>query len=588
MSFPFSIRSTKPLFAAAAAILLGAVGATSAAAAAEADAGLPEQVTYSEHVAPIFFEHCASCHRPNDVAPMSLVTYETARPWAKSIVKAVTDRAMPPWDADPRYGDFSNDISLDDREIALVRRWVEQGALEGDRAKLPALPALPAPGSWKMGRQPDYVIELAEVAVPADGPDLFVTQVFGSDIPADRWIQAIELLPGNTDVLHHVVTYLGPFGIGDEDDVSNQGITQTIFLNDAARRDIGMAEAPRIGGVWVAGAPPSAFPTGHGQSVAANELFSFNMHYHPSGNAGADRSKLGVYFGQGQLQKEVTTAFAVDPGLYIPAGDPDYREDAVYLFARDSLITSLLPHMHNRGKSMKYTLVRPDGSEEILLDVPEYDYNWQNIYRFREPIAAPAGSLMRVEAHWDNSEANPGNPNPKADVPWGDGTNNEMLVGFIDYIDATEARPRPAPAGPQLERLLGLHDVQESYLVTIDGMGFGNQWGLVVPRAEEDPGELYMVMGKLVISTTVKDIRQVGDEVLVNAAIITGGGGAVMPLGFLVRRSSDGGALAGEIFFGRALEPDTLDAMRGQGRPITGESLAVRAAKQESSAGAGR
>jgi hypothetical protein len=163
-----------------------------------------------------------------------------------------------------------------------------------------------------------------------------------------------------------------------------------------------------------------------------------------------------------------------------------------------------------------------------------------------------------------------------------------MLVGFVDYIDATETRPRPAPAGPQLERLLGLHAAEESYFVTIDGMGFGNQWGLVAPRSADQPAELYMVMGKLVISTTVKDVHRVGDEVLVNGNILTSGGGAVMPLGFLVRRSPDGAALAGEVFFGRALAPDTLEDMRGKGRPITGESLAARATKQESSAGAGR
>ncbi|HVR29263.1 MAG TPA: hypothetical protein VMS86_06970 [Thermoanaerobaculia bacterium] len=582
-------RFSSPLLAAALLVLpVGAGRAAAAAPAAEADgAGLPEQVTYSEHVAPIFFEHCVSCHRPNDVAPMSLLSYEAARPWAKSISKAVADRAMPPWDADPRYGDFANDISLDDREIALVRRWVELGALEGDPAKLPPVPELPPPGSWKMGRQPDYVIELAEVAVPADGPDLFVTQIFGSDIPAGKWIQAIELLPGSTDVLHHVVTYLGPFGMGDDDDVSNDGVVRTIFLNEAAKRDVGMAEAPRIGGVWVAGSPPSAFPTGHGQSLAAGELFSFNMHYHPSGNAGTDRSKLGIYFGEGELEKEVTTAFAVDPGIYIPAGVADHREDAVYLFARDSLITSLLPHMHNRGKSMKYVLERPDGTREVLLDVPRYDYNWQNIYRFREPVAVPAGSLVRVEAHWDNSAANPGNPDPTIDVPWGDGTDKEMLVAFIHYIDATEPRPRPAPAGPQLERLLGLHGAEESYLVTIDGMGFGNQWGLVVPETEGEPGELYMVMGKLVISATVHDLRRAGDEVLVNAAMITNGGGARMPLGFLVKKSPDGGALSGEVFFGRELTAENVGAMRGQGRAINGQSVAARLQRAEGSAGAG-
>ena len=589
MSLPPSDRSRQELRAAAfavSAVVVAALGTSALAAETGADlAAIPDQVSFSEHVAPIFYEHCVTCHRPNDVAPMSLLSYDTARPWAKSIAKVVVDREMPPWDADPRYGDFANDISLDDREIAIVKRWVELGAPEGDRAKLPAAPELPAPGSWKMGRQPDYVVELASIDVPAGGPDLFVTQIFGSDIPAGKWVQAIELLPGNTDVLHHVVTYLGPFGMGDDDDESNSGVTKTIYLNDAAKRQIGMAEAPRIGGVWVAGAPPSKFPTGHGQPLAAGELFSFNMHYHPSGNAGTDGSKLGIYFGEGELVKEVTTAFAADPGMFIPAGAADHREDGVYLFARDSLITSLLPHMHNRGKSMKYTLVRPDGSEEILLDVPKYDYNWQNIYRLREPIAAPAGSLVKVEAHWNNSESNPVNPNPRIDVPWGDGTNNEMLVGFIDYIDATEVRTRPAPVGPQLERLLGLHAADESFLVSIEGMGFGQQWGLVVPRQEGADGKLYVLLGKLVISGSTKGVQQVGDETIVNAWMFTSGGGATMPISFLVKPSADRTAITGELFFGRELTPESLATLRGQGRAITGESVAAKVTRQESSAG---
>jgi hypothetical protein len=432
------------------------------------------------------------------------------------------------------------------------------------------------------------VIDLAAVDVPAGGEDLFVTQIFGSDIPAGKWIQAIELLPGNTDVLHHVVTYIGPFGMSGDEDETSSGVNSLIYLNDAARREVRMAEAPRIGGVWVAGSPPSKFPDGWGQSLTAGELFSFNMHYHPSGTAGTDSSKLGIYFGQGELQKEVTTAFAADPGMFIPAGAADHREDGVYLFARDSLITALLPHMHNRGKSMKYTLVEPDGSERILLDVPKYDYNWQNIYRLREPIPAPAGSFMKVEAHWDNSAGNPANPDPAIDVPWGDGTNNEMLVGFIDYIDATEARPRPAPAGPQLDRLLSLHRPDESFLVTVEGMGFGGQWGLVVPRDARADGKLYMILGKLVISASAKDVQLVGDETLINGWMFTSGGGATAPLGFLVKRSADGGSLTGELFFGRTLTAESIGALRGQGRKITGESVAAKQqARQESSAGAG-
>lgn len=564
----------------------GPAAAAPAAGSEDRAGDLPARVTYSEHVAPIFYEHCVSCHRPNDVAPMSLLTYESARPWAKSIARAVIAGEMPPWDADPRWGEFENDISLAEDEIALIRRWVQLGAPEGDPAALPPAPELPAAGSWRMGREPDYVIELAEVEVPESGPDLFITQVFGSDISEGKWIQALELLPGNTDVLHHVVTYLGPFGMGDdEEEYSNAGITRTIYLNEAARRDIGMAEAPRIGGVWVAGSPPYSFPTGQGLPLQANELFSFNMHYHPSGTAGTDRSKLGVYFGEGNLEKEVTTAFAVDPGLYIPAGAADYSEDALYLFARDSKIVSLLPHMHQRGKSMRYVLERPDGTREVLLDVPEYDYDWQNIYRFREPVEVPAGSIVHVEARWDNSEQNPANPDPTVDVPWGDGTDNEMLVGFIDYIDAHETRPRPAPAKPQIERLLRLHPPDDAYFLSVEGMGFGGPWGLVVPDAPGEPGELYMVMGKLMFSNTLHDVYRLGEEVALNAGILTSGGGTRMPLGFLVRESADGRKLQGELFFGREVTAENVGELRGKGRPVTGESLAAWTLRQKSSAG---
>ncbi len=584
---PTTADNRFPIAFLCAVLLLGGAGVALAANEIPASE-LPEEVTFSEHVAPVFFENCVSCHRPGDVAPMSLLTYEAARPWAKSIRRAVVEREMPPWDASPDHGDFSNDISLDDHSIALISRWVDQGSLEGDPAAMPAAPELPLAGSWKMGRDPDYVVYLAEIEVPADGPDLFITQVFGTDVPDGKWIQALEILPANTDVLHHVVTYLGPFGIGDEEeDYSAAGIRRTIYLNDAARRSIGMAETPRIGGVWVAGSPPSVFRTGQGQPIKANELISFNMHYHPSGTAGKDASKLGIYFGEGEIQKEITTAFAADPGLYIRAGDANYTEDAVYIFGRDSQIVSLLPHMHNRGKGMKYTLERPDGSEEVLLDVPEYDYNWQNIYRFREPIDAPAGSLVKVVARWDNSEGNPDNPDATIDVVWGDGTDQEMLVAFIDFVDKDNVRPRPVQSDPLVQRLLSLHEADHSYLVGVEGMGFGGKWGLVVPDAEGATGEFYLVFGTLMFSTSIHDILHHGDEIVLNAGMISSGGGTRTPLGFLVKKSEDGSRLSGEVFFGRVLTADNIEDLRGKGTGLEGEALSSITARAESSAGAG-
>lgn len=557
-------------------LVLAAVVAAPALAGAGADE-LPESVTFSEHVAPVFMEHCATCHRPGDVAPMSLLSYDTARPWAKSIRRAVLAREMPPWDADPRYGDFANDISLNDREIALIARWVDQGAREGNPAAMPPPPELGEPGSWRMGRAPDLIVELAPVDVPAAGPDLFVTQVYGMDLPPGKWVQAIELLPGNTEVLHHVVTYLGPFGMGDdEEEESNAGVNRVLYLNEAARRPPKMAEAPRVGAVWVAGSPPAEFPPGMGHPLDTDQLVSLNIHYHPSGSAGTDVSKLGLYLGKGEMEKEITTAFAADPGMYIPAGAAGHREEAVYLFSQDSHILSLLPHMHQRGKSMRYTLTRPGEEPVILLDVPEYDYDWQNIYHYREPVPVPAGSLLQVEATWDNSADNPANPDPEVDVPWGDGTNNEMLVAFLDFIVDEGKKPSPVRISDKIAQLLERHPPEWSYTVVPEGMGFGGDWGLVLPP--EGEGTFYLAFGHLMFSTSIREIHRLDDgELAFTGAIITSGGGTRSPIGFLAKRHDDG-TIGGEVFFGREIDGDNAGELRGKGRPFAGRNRLSAAA----------
>lgn len=550
-------------------LLLAAVAVAPPVLALNAD--LPETPTFNRDVAPIFFARCVSCHRPGDVAPMSLLSYEEARPWAKAIRRVVAEREMPPWDADSRYGVFSNDISLSQIEIAMITRWVDQGAQAGDSADLPARPELPT--GWKMGREPDAVIELAQVDVPAAGEDLFLSQVYGLELPEERWVAAIELLPGNTQVLHHVVTYLGPFGMDDG---------EPTYLNEAAKRPVTVRDAPSLGAVWVAGAPPSRFREGTGHTLEHDQILSFNLHYHPNGTAGSDRSKVGLYFGEGELEKEITTSFAADTGMWIPAGAADHREQARYLFSQDSRILSFLPHMHQRGKSMTYTLKRPDGTEKILLQVPEYDYDWQNIYLLQEPIAAPAGSLLEVEASWDNSAGNPANPDPTADVPWGDGTNREMLVAFFDFIVDEGKVPAPVKTNEKIDELLDLHPAEHAYRITLQDMTFGGGWGLVVPPQGE--GTFYMSMNSLMFSTSIPEVTRVGSEVLLNGSMVTSAGGAVSPLGFLARQGADG-SIEGEIFFGQELTAESLESMRGQGRRFTGMSRAAAASGRLASSG---
>jgi hypothetical protein len=299
------------------------------------------------------------------------------------------------------------------------------------------------------------------------------------------------------------------------------------------------------------------------------------MHYHPSGNAGSDSSKLGLYFCRGELEKQITTAFAADPGIFIPAGAADHREKAEYYFAQDSKILSLLPHMHQRGKSMRYTVTKPDGTSEVLLDVPEYDYDWQNIYYLEEPYPVPAGSILEVVASWDNSAGNPVNPDPTQDIPWGDGTNYEMLVAFVDFIVDDGVKPRAQRVNPIIDTLLDRHQSEIAYTLKVDGMGFGGNWGLVLPEVGEGEGTFYMAFGSLMFSASIPDLERLaadaagGDpELIFNGSIITSGGGTRSPLGFVAHRTADG--IEGEVFFGREVTAGTVDAMRGSGRSFTG------------------
>jgi hypothetical protein len=399
--------------------------------------------------------------------------------------------------------------------------------------------------------------------------------VYGSDLPPGKWVQAIELLPGNTSVLHHVVVYLGPFGNMDDDETeATDGISRTIYLNEAAKRPAGMAERPSLGGVWVAGSPPSIFPPGTGQPLVAKQLVTLNMHYHPSGTAGTDASKLGFYFGEGELGKVITTAFGADPGMIIPAEAAEHREEAIYLFGQDSHILSFLPHMHVRGKSMKYTLELPDGRKDVLLSVPEYDYNWQNIYRLEEPIAAPAGSILHVEAVWNNSTSNLANPDPKRTISWGEGTNDEMMVAFFDFIVDEGQKPAPQRQDEYVAKLLSRHDPAEAYAVKMERMAFGGPWGLVVP--EQGEGMFYATVGPLMFSSSIPETFHVGDEIALNASLVTGGGGQRLPIAFLARRGENG-TIAGETFFGRTLTPENVEQMRGQGQAFSGLSVAAQA-----------
>ena len=385
------------------------------------------EVTFSRDVAPILNQHCVSCHRLGEIAPMSLATYREARPWARSIQRAVSSGAMPPWFAAPSVGEWANDPSLSEQEINAIVAWVEGGAHPGDPALLPEPPRFT--DGWRLG-EPDYVIELPGVTVPADGPDLHVNQYVTIDIPERRWIRAVEFRPGAPEVNHHQLAFRADFTGMVEDGVP--------LTPKEALRASGSVDGRgyfNVLAIWSAGTAPTEFPHGAGRWVEPGDVVVMNQHYHPNGEEQTDRTRIGLFFGEGELHSEIQAVLAGEMEFLIPAGAANHRVEYRHEIARDSMIVSYFPHMHLRGKGMSYTAHYPDGNSELLLDVPEYDFNWQLFYYPEKPKLMPAGTVIEIVAHYDNSAANPDNPDPTRDVGFGLESTDEMMFGVFELVE---------------------------------------------------------------------------------------------------------------------------------------------------------
>jgi hypothetical protein len=369
--------------------------------------------TFSKDVAPILFNKCAGCHRPGEPAPMSLLTYKDARPWARSIKEKVISKTMPPWHADPTYGTFVNDRRLSAKEIDTIAAWVDAGAPEGDPTDLPPAPHFTE--GWKIGN-PDQVFTMpAKFDVPAQGAVDYQYFSVPTNLKEDRWVQAAEVRPGNPSVVHHVIVFI--------DTPHQQG---------EVKRAGGQQELDSLTGV-APGEEPTVLPDGVGILLPAGATLIFQVHYTPNGTAQSDQTSVGVIFSKKPVVKAEMGDAAMNTELAIPPGDPNYEVRSSATIADDSHLTTLMPHMHWRGKDFQYRLVYPDGTSKIILSVPHYDFGWQTEYRFKEPIAAPKGSRIECIAHFDNSPGNKANPDPAKLVQWGPQTWDEMMIGFYDF-----------------------------------------------------------------------------------------------------------------------------------------------------------
>ncbi len=456
-------QRTQTIFLAAFLVtLLLALTATAGLAASSpaAPAGAPaagvaadvEQPNWAEHVAPILFSNCVSCHRPGQVAPMSLLSYQEARPWAKSIRKVTAERVMPPWFANPAHGDFVEDPRLTEDQIATIAKWVDAGAPSGDLASAPQAPTFAS--EWRMGK-PDVVLTMEPFQVTDEMEDHYEWLRLDNPLKEDRWIKAFEVRPTFMEGAHHNLTYIAPAG-----------------ATLASVQGAGRLEMDYLGG-WAPGVVPMRFREGYGKLLPANSTVFFQMHYHKTpgpGTGGIDQTSVGLELYEGAAEKKVTSLWVLDPALDIPAGEANYRSASEFTFEHDALLFNFTPHMHLRGKAMRYTVEYPDGRKEVLLDVNDYDFNWQLTYSPREPLQVPAGTKVAVDAVFDNSPGNVSNPDPSINVHWGEKTTDEMMIGFLDYTYVNQEE-MPTHAVPEamkarFEQMRKLRESQKSSAAT--------------------------------------------------------------------------------------------------------------------------
>ena len=396
---------------------------------------------------------------------MSLLEYKTARPWAKAIRAAVLTRKMPPWFADPHYGEFSNDARLTEQEIDTVRSWVDSGAPEGNPQDLPTPPRFLE--GWRYGK-PDVVIDIGEDFPVAAGKDLYKHFIVPTNFTEGKWIRAAQVLPGNRKLVHHAHVYvITKESTPSSDATASQaaklagfaeiqdGLTRVQMnapvIDDACAGNQGL---PNLDGfeegslaTMLPGKGPDVFDVlGDGSTakyIPAGAKLRFEIHYAKVAQPDTDRTSLGLYFSSKPPEKPLKRVDLRNRFFLIPAGASSHEVKRCYDVEQDKLLMAITPHMHFRGKDATYELVHSDGRRETLLVVPHYSFDWQLQYRFKTPVLMEKGSRMVVTFHYDNSINNPANPDPAKPIRWGDRSEDEMMVTWTETLDASPTQ-RPS------------------------------------------------------------------------------------------------------------------------------------------------
>jgi hypothetical protein len=383
-------------------------------------------VTFNKDVAPILYANCSSCHRPGEIAPFPLLSYQDAAKRARLIATVTARRYMPPWKPEPGFGDFADVHRLTDEQIAQIQDWANNGAPEGnapDRIEPPKFTE-----GWQLGT-PDLVVEMPQAfTVPADGRDIYRCFVVPLNLTEEKSVAAVEFRPGNRKIVHHSILHLEQPGTDRRRDGADGRPGYNCFGGGGVGVEGGL-------GGWVPGQRPEFLPDSVGRSVPRGADLVIQNHYHPSGKAETDRSSVGIYFSKQPPKRVVVTIPVASRNLYIPAGDSAYKVSASFTTPIQMEVTDVAPHMHLLGKQMKVTATLPDGSVRPMIWIKDWDFNWQGQYRFKDSVVLPAGTRVDMEATFDNSANNPRNPNdPPKFVRWGEQTTDEMAIVFLQCV----------------------------------------------------------------------------------------------------------------------------------------------------------
>jgi len=383
------------------------------------------EVTYSGKVAEILNRRCVACHRPGQVAPFSLTSYEQASRWSRDIKRATKSKSMPPW-LPANHGEFRDERWLSDAEIDAISKWSDAGAPLGDKAKVPTPPKFPE--GWMMG-EPDLVLTGPDYEVGPTGPDEYRCFVLPTDLPEDRWVSAVEVRPGNMRVVHHIIAYVDTGKTAERLDADDP---KPGYLSHGTGP--GFIPAGEMSG-WAPGVTPYALPEGVGRQLRKGARIVLEVHYHKSGRVEKDRPTIGLHFSKKPVRQPLRWITPMNAIFVLKPGEKRIKVTASQSFKRDVKAISIFPHMHLLGREMTAEALLPDGTRKTLIHVPAYDFNWQDTYHFKEPISLPAGTKIEVTAYYDNSADNPNNPhNPPKTVRWGEQTTDEMCILFLSYI----------------------------------------------------------------------------------------------------------------------------------------------------------